>query len=230
MGSLFSQEGTGGHGHSHGHGHTHGHGHSHGEGMELDQEKWNNSADWYDKMPEVDESANFYVSLLKNQDWWTPGLTILDYGCGPGHALIKLGPDLAKGVGFDLSPAMIKRCKEKAKDAKLEHKLEFKQLKSERGEDIEGEEEDIVLCAYVLHHVSGDEDAKHEVFDRLCDATKPGGHFMICEFESEFSKEKIQEWMAKKGISLTTSSPYSLKVNNSKDQWPCIICLGQKSS
>lgn len=226
MGSSHAKSGS--HGHSHAHSHSHSHGHGHGGG-EYNQDKWEESADWYDSMPEVKESVRGYTNIVEEQEWWKPGLKVLDYGCGPGDALIMLGPEISEGVGYDLSTAMVKRAQEKVEAAGLADKVNIKKLGSGAAEDIVGQQADLVICAYVLHHVEGDEGVKAKVFQRLCDATKAGGNFMICEFAFEFSKDKIGELMADNGLKLYSTTNTKLK-GKGGDSWDCVICLGSKST
>lgn len=220
MGASNSNESGGGH--------SHAHGHSHGNGQSsvYNQEKWNKGAEWYDKEPAVAESVKFYCNLLKTRGGWEPGKKVLDFGCGPGKALLLLGSELKEGVGYDLSPAMIKFCKEKAKEARLEEKLTFKQLESEEAKDIEGEEADVVICAYVLHHVDGGKEVQHRAFGRLCDATVSGGTLLVCEFASEYPKQEVEELLRANGMRLEYSTPYSFTFNGGKKE--CMVYLGKR--
>ena len=63
------------------------------------------------------QNHGYYHDALKRglKGLITPGASILDWGCGTGNILAFLKP--AYGVGFDISPEMIKRAKRKFKKA-----------------------------------------------------------------------------------------------------------------
>jgi ubiquinone/menaquinone biosynthesis C-methylase UbiE len=73
----------------------------------------------YDSVSHLYDEA--FADITVRQDEWRwldarvgAGQRVLDLGCGNGALLCRLAPRLARGVGVDLSPAMIARARQRA--------------------------------------------------------------------------------------------------------------------
>ena len=50
---------------------------------------------------------DYRLGLVRDHAQLRPNDVVLDLGCGNGHHLIALAPEIARGIGVDLSPGMI---------------------------------------------------------------------------------------------------------------------------
>jgi len=113
------------------------------------------------------------------------GMTVLDFGCGPGYFTI----DMAKMVGktgqvfaVDLQEGMIQKLKDKIQGTELEKRIILH--KSEIGKMGLSEMVEFVLAFYVLHEISNQE----SLFKELLSILKPNGKVLIVEPPFHVSK------------------------------------------
>jgi SAM-dependent methyltransferase len=66
------------------------------------------AARFYDASPEVPNDVPFYQGLIAS-----PGISVLELGCGTGRVLLPLVASCKYIQGIDLSPAMISICRDK---------------------------------------------------------------------------------------------------------------------
>jgi 2-polyprenyl-3-methyl-5-hydroxy-6-metoxy-1,4-benzoquinol methylase len=129
-----------------------------------------------------DEDANFLIYLeergikgfIKN----VGGKEVLDYGCGTGRYAIPLAKKGARVTAIDLTNAMLKRAKEKAKRAKITN-IRFQQediLKYKSKKKFE-----VIISMLVLDHVAKLKKAV-DVIDR---ASKVGTEVIISNVHPE---------------------------------------------
>jgi len=117
----------------------------------------------------------------------TPGMTILDLGCGPGRLTIPLAKETSdKGqvVAVDIQAGMLERTRQKANAAGLAN-IEF--LHVGAGDGKLGQERfDRAVLVTVLGEIPDRETALKEVFDAL----KPGGVLSVTEiiFDPHFQR------------------------------------------
>ena len=112
------------------------------------REHWDSLAAAYD---EAKARNDFYYRFLKSLvSRWVQSASpraVLDVGCGTGQLLAYLNPD--KGLGIDVSPAMVTEAARRFGDRK---NLEFRVWRAEEAGDL-GQFE-AVFSADVLEHVS----------------------------------------------------------------------------
>jgi len=95
------------HGHSHSHDHSHGrnHGHNHGD-------KWVTDWEDYDSNPKVTLFVDKTLTFITSQDWFSGTISMLDFGCGPGHLMCSLVSKhgVVSATGADVEPGMLEVC------------------------------------------------------------------------------------------------------------------------
>lgn len=199
------------------------------EGGEGGDDSWDDFAEGYAAMKEVDDFATFYSNVLLRQPWFKKNtFTVLDFGCGPANALLKIAKKISHGVGYDLSAEMIKIARKNAKAQGVDDVLEFHQLEHADGKDIEAESKnpyDVVICAFVLHHVGSDEN-RAAILARLAQATKSGGHLMICEFSHDYGKGDVDEMMKEQRVEMIHSETFQMEAEGKTME--AISCIGRK--
>jgi 2-polyprenyl-6-hydroxyphenyl methylase/3-demethylubiquinone-9 3-methyltransferase len=96
--------------------------------------------------------------------------TVLDVGCGPGAHLRALAEEVDRGVGVDLSPAMIETARRRTSHPALTFRVDD----AERLATVPSASVDKVICVGVLEHVLHPERALRQVARVL----KPTGRFV----------------------------------------------------
>eukprot|EP00457_Paulinella_chromatophora_P008879 gb/GEZN01008928.1/.p1 GENE.gb/GEZN01008928.1/~~gb/GEZN01008928.1/.p1 ORF type:complete len:360 (+),score=53.37 gb/GEZN01008928.1/:49-1128(+) len=125
------------------------------------------------------EVANF----ITKAPWWTKGMSVLDFGCGPGLATIELAKTGAsRVVGADVAEAMLTAFRKRFQDAGFASLCSTTVLNATNGSDIKALGQfDVVMTTYVLGHVRLSD--VEPVLSALAAAVKPGGVLVIGEFE-----------------------------------------------
>ncbi len=122
-----------------------------------------------------------YIELMPHRNF--DNLTILDYGCGPGHDLVGLGTfsKPKKLIGADVSRVSLEESKKRLNMHKIEADLIAIDPKKSQIE-IPENSVDYINCSGVLHHID-DEKSVIKEFHRIL---KPGGtgRIMIYNYDS----------------------------------------------
>ena len=116
-------------------------------------------------------------SIIRRLDL-SPGMKVLDAGCGPGRVTIPLGKAIGiqgQVVAVDIQSRMLDRAREKARAAGLTN-IRFQQLAIEAGR-LDPAEFDRVLLVTVLGEIPDRDGAFREIYRAL----KPGGILSVTE-------------------------------------------------
>ncbi len=132
---------------------------------------WDKIADKYSKQPIADE-ASYQKKLKVTQDYFQPDMEVLEFGCGTGSTAIIHAPHVKHIRAIDISSAMIKIARDKAKAQDINN-ITFEQLTIEELE-VEDCTYDAVLGLSILHLLEDKESAIAKVYKML----KPGGIFV----------------------------------------------------
>lgn len=151
------------------------------------------AANW-DSRDLVQEMHKNVISSIKNSAFWKDRvrsgkrIDILDFGGGTGLNTLALAaePIVSSAVCADVSSSMISAFN--AKIASEEHKRVSLKcssllLQSDDAEEIKGKSFDMVLAAFVMHHLTESDGLRAKVMERLGNCTKSA--FVICEFEEK---------------------------------------------
>jgi ubiquinone/menaquinone biosynthesis C-methylase UbiE len=74
---------------------------------------WDKVAERYARRP-VDDEAAYQHKLQVTRDYLTPGMTVLEFGCGTGTTALAHAPFVKRILATDVSPKMIEIARRKA--------------------------------------------------------------------------------------------------------------------
>lgn len=144
----------------------------------LERERdYHNKAFAQDVRKSVDK---FYETIESSRDahWHalmplTPGVKVLEYGCGPGSAAFDLARQGAQVVGIDISDVAIAQSTAKAQAENLD--IDFRRMNAEELE-FGDNTFDIIVGSAILHHLDLD-----KAYGELYRCLKPGGKAVFIE-------------------------------------------------
>lgn len=136
----------------------------------------------------------FIRRLLQNpikifQSYIIEGMTILDYGCGPGYftwALAKLAGENGKVFAVDLQEEMLNIAKSKISDIELSRRIIFQKC-SDNSTDIKTKV-DLINAFYVIHEVKNHE----KIFKEFYSILNEGGILFMSEPKFHVNKEEFK--------------------------------------
>jgi ubiquinone/menaquinone biosynthesis C-methylase UbiE len=124
----------------------------------------------------------------------TPGMSVMDYGCGPGFFTIDMAQMVGSSgqvIAVDLQEGMLRKVEGKIRNTELEKRIRLHQCKdSSIGLS---ETVDFVLAFYVVHEVPEQEKFYTEVKSIL----RPNGSVLLVEPPFHVSKKTFQESLKK---------------------------------
>lgn len=100
-----------------------------------------------------------------------PNDVVLDLGCGNGHHLIALAPEIARGIGVDLSPGMIELARTRLGRSPWGARLKFEVDDTESLRSVAAQSIDLALCIGAFEHMLD----KNAVLASVYRVLKPGG-------------------------------------------------------
>jgi ubiquinone/menaquinone biosynthesis C-methylase UbiE/DNA-binding transcriptional ArsR family regulator len=140
-------------------------------------------------------------------------LILADIGCGTGSLTVELARFAEKVIGVDLSPEMLRRARNIAKERQLRN-VEFRQGDALRL-PLAARSVDAAFCVMVLHFLSDPQQAVAE----LCRITRSGGSVIVVDLVEHhqewmreqmahrwlgFKKSSVEEWFRDAGVSEMT--------------------------
>lgn len=141
---------------------------------------------WFVELDNPLTKTNRAATIIDHLDL-EPGMSLLDFGCGPGRLTIPLakqvGPD-GRVTAVDIQAGMLSRAKEKAQAANVTN-IEF--VLAAAGDGKLGRERfDRAVLVTVLGEIPDRKAALREVFDAL----RPGGILSVTEiiFDPHFQR------------------------------------------
>jgi ubiquinone/menaquinone biosynthesis C-methylase UbiE len=128
-----------------------------------------------DQHGDPDRLLGYRLSLVRAAARLAPGDDVLEIGCGTGFHLLALAAEYGRGVGIDLSAAMIQaaeaaRCRLGA----YRHKVAFAVDAAERLSTLADSSVDVVLAIGALEHMLDQAAVCRSAFRVL----RPGGRFV----------------------------------------------------
>ena len=115
----------------------------------------------------------YRLALVRNLA--RPRLTdvLLDLGCGNGHHLCAIGPEVNRGIGIDISPGMIELARARLRSSPSKANLTFEVDNAEELNRIEDQSIDLAICIGAFEHMLD----KRAVLASIYRVLKFGGRF-----------------------------------------------------
>jgi glycosyltransferase involved in cell wall biosynthesis len=116
----------------------------------------------------------YRVALVRNLTRLRPTDVVLDLGCGNGHHLLALGPDVGRGIGIDISPGMIELARARLRNSPWSAKLTFEVDDAGELRGIPDRSVDLVVCVGAFEHMLD----KRAVLASIYRVLRFGGRFV----------------------------------------------------
>src|SRR5215475_10903162 len=115
----------------------------------------------------------YRLALVRNLARPRPADVVLDLGCGNGHHLLALGPEVARGIGIDVSPGMIELARARFRSSPSSANLAFEVDNAEQLKGIADQSVDLAICIGAFEHMLD----KRAVLASIYRVLKFGGRF-----------------------------------------------------
>ena len=124
----------------------------------------------------------YRLALVRNLARPQPTDVVLDLGCGSGHHLLALGPEIARGVGIDLSPGMIELARTRLRNSPWRANLTFEVDNAEELKGIADQSVDLAICIGAFEHMLD----KRAVLATIYRVLKFGGRFFCLSPHADY--------------------------------------------
>jgi ubiquinone/menaquinone biosynthesis C-methylase UbiE len=131
------------------------------------------SSEYVEQHGNAAQLLEYRLGLIRTHGSLRDSDVVLDVGCGNGHHLLALAPDLARGIGIDLSPGMIGVARARLTGSPWQHRVSFSVDDGERLASIPAASIDLALCIGALEHMLD----KPAALASIHRALAPGGRF-----------------------------------------------------
>ncbi len=115
----------------------------------------------------------YRLALVRSLARPRPTDVVLDLGCGNGHHLLALGPEVVRGIGIDVSPLMIELARTRLRNSPWTTNLTFEVDDAEKLEGIADQSIDLAICIGAFEHMLD----KRAVLGSIYRVLKFGGRF-----------------------------------------------------
>jgi ubiquinone/menaquinone biosynthesis C-methylase UbiE len=124
----------------------------------------------------------YRLALVRNLARPRPCDVVLDLGCGTGHHLLPLAPEVARGIGIDLSPGMIELARARLRNSPSAANLTFEVDNAEELNGIADQSIDLAICIGAFEHMLD----KRAVLASIHRVLKFGGRFFCLTLHSDY--------------------------------------------
>jgi ubiquinone/menaquinone biosynthesis C-methylase UbiE len=107
---------------------------------------------------------------------------VLDLGCGNGHHLLALAPEVARGIGIDVSPGMIELARVRLRSMPCTANLAFEVDDAEKLKGIADQSIDLAICIGAFEHMVD----KRAVLASIYRVLKFGGRFFCLTPDADY--------------------------------------------
>ena len=125
---------------------------------------WNKAAERYAKQPVADQKG-YEKKLRMTQQYLTPEMSVLEFGCGTGSTAIAHAPFVKNILAIDISENMISIAKTKLLASKINN-ITFKKCSIENLE-VEDQSFDMIMAHSILHLVDNPDDVISKIYTKL---------------------------------------------------------------
>ncbi len=119
---------------------------------------------------------------MRSLAWPRPTEVVLDLGCGNGHHLLALAPDIARGIGVDISPGMIELARARLRSSPASANLAFEVDDAEKLNGIADQSIDLAICIGAFEHMLD----KRAVLASIHRVLKFGGRFFCLTLHADY--------------------------------------------
>jgi ubiquinone/menaquinone biosynthesis C-methylase UbiE len=124
----------------------------------------------------------YRLALVRNLARTRPSDVVLDLGCGNGHHLFALAPEVARGIGIDVSPGMIELARARLRNSAWKANLTFDVGNGEELNGIADESIDLAICIGAFEHMLD----KRAVLASIYRVLKIGGRFFCLTLNADY--------------------------------------------
>lgn len=124
----------------------------------------------------------YRLALVRSLARPQPADVVLDLGCGTGHHLLALGPEVARGIGIDISPGMIELARARLRSPPWRANLTFEVDDAEQLKRIADQSIDLAICIGAFEHMLD----KRAVLASIYRALKFGGRFVCLTLRANY--------------------------------------------
>jgi 2-polyprenyl-6-hydroxyphenyl methylase/3-demethylubiquinone-9 3-methyltransferase len=107
---------------------------------------------------------------------------VLDLGCGNGHHLLALGPEVARGIGIDVSQGMIELARARLRSSPRRGNLTFAVDDAEELKGIADDSVDLAICIGTFEHILDKRAALASIYRVL----RRGGRFFCLTLHADY--------------------------------------------
>lgn len=150
-----------------------------------------------------------------------PGMTVVDYGCGPGLLTLLAAERVSptgKVYALDIHEGMVSLVESRADEAELDNVTAM--LNDGQQAPLPGGVADVILCTLVFHY----RETRHErqaLATDLARLLKPGGCAMLVQWEDRAPYEETFELLTNAGLTCGVPSPVVNRQYRVKATQPC---------
>jgi ubiquinone/menaquinone biosynthesis C-methylase UbiE len=124
----------------------------------------------------------YRLALVRNLARIRPSDVVLDLGCGNGHHLLALAPEVASGIGIDVSPEMIASARARLRNSAWKANLTFEVGNAEELNGIADQSIDLAICIGAFEHMLD----KRAVLASVYRVLKIGGRFICLTPDADY--------------------------------------------
>jgi ubiquinone/menaquinone biosynthesis C-methylase UbiE len=124
----------------------------------------------------------YRLALVRSLARPRPTDVVLDVGCGTGHHLLGLAPQVAYGIGVDISPGMIDLARFRLRNSRPTAQLTFKVDDGEQLREIADQSIDLAICIGAFEHMLD----KRAVLASIHRVLKPDGRFFCLTLNADY--------------------------------------------
>ena len=125
---------------------------------------------------------DYRLALVRDLARPQPTDAVLDLGCGNGHHLLALGPEIARGIGIDVSPGMIELARARLRSSPCKANLTFEVDDAEKLKGIADESVDLAICIGAFEHMLD----KRAVLASIRRVLRFGGRFFCLTPQADY--------------------------------------------
>jgi ubiquinone/menaquinone biosynthesis C-methylase UbiE len=124
----------------------------------------------------------YRLALVRSLGRPRPTDVVLDLGCGNGHHLFALGPEVARGIGIDISPGMIELARARVGNSPGRANLTFEVDDAEELKGIADQSIDLAICIGAFEHML----EKRAVLASIYRVLRFGGRFFCLTLNADY--------------------------------------------